>query len=191
MPRSCRALAVVLIASAAVAVGGCGTYLPPAPLDDAERAELESLRVALAERTILVVDLPKDHSVSDVLRNERFNVRAVPADDPAVGPRVVVTGTTGGGFRNPWATIFGLFVIPVWKDAFAYELRVSDGAREIPCECIDGVPKVYGWLALPLLVLPRWRTWHQYLPWGGHAGTLSRRMALTIARSLVAAAEPE
>jgi hypothetical protein len=47
---------------------------------------------------------------------------------------------------------------------------------------------VYGWLAQPLRLLPRWKGWAVYMPFEDPDDT-DRRMALTIARRL-AAAEP-
>jgi len=189
--RRATALMFAVVASAALAVGGCGTYLPPAPLDDSERAELESLRVAFADRTILVPEQQSKWEPARGLRAAGFNVRAVPEGDPAAGPRIELTGTSGGPLHDPWGTIFGVFVIPVWTNATSLHFRISDGAREVPCECPVGVPMVYGWLALPLRLLPRWKGWGALLPPQWDEDAQGQRIALTIARSLVAVEAPE
>ena len=97
---------------------------------------------------------------------------------------------SGGPLRDPWLTLFGVFVIAVWTDANTLHFRVASGARDIPSECPTQGPMVYGWLALPLRLLPRWRGWWVMVPYEDVAA-VDRRMALTIARSVVAASSAE
>ena len=145
-----RRFAVVV---AVLVAAGCGSYRRVAPLDDAERAEMETLRASLAGKHVVATRSGETSAALDLLGVD--TVGAQPVGSPAFAE---VHGARAMGVcMNPmlW-TVLTLGVLPYtsphgtkWSCRFV----AADG-REHPARLDLDDTSTSGWLGLPLALLP-------------------------------------
>jgi hypothetical protein len=198
--------AFVVVASAALVGPGCMSYRPVPPLDDDERAELESLAPRLASERVRLVaaergrtpaewsdgNMASERASGDDVDDFRAAVALAGAVEVDTSPTVVVE------VRPPWRT-FGEplinvltlgFVPDVSSDRFEYQWRlVAEDGRDTAGELDTESPSWTGWLVGPIALLPGWRlsaTWKKDEQRNEvHSDARRSRIALALAKSVV------
>jgi hypothetical protein len=161
--RTIRASILILVAGAALVLGGCGSMLPPPRLSPAQ-----STRVAAAGRlgSVAVDPAPGrscDRAFLRMLERTDLFTRVVPLPDAGAPTEYVAAieerCSYGRGGFIPIVSILTLGVVPTFQRfelGYAFSLRDTRSGETIhvPCE-IEGKIGV-GWIPAAMAVLPGW-----------------------------------
>jgi hypothetical protein len=174
------ALAAVLLCA------GCGSYRS-VRLDDAERQELTSLRTRLADASVRRVHPPGEDPPSPEIERALhvLGVDEAPAGESAVELEVIGVGACWNGLTASALTLGALpFVTP--GSPFRCRIRSASGA-EGEERFVLGDRVVFGWLGLPLAVVPGWSAFIAGVsdPERDDDETRAARLALLLGRLLV------
>jgi hypothetical protein len=181
-----------ICAAAALTLAGCGSYRRVAPLAPGEQAEITALRGQLTGRRVVV---PNAYGSGDPNRNivaalGVLDVHiAAPADVAGNDCAEVDGESMGAHCMNPMLlTGLTLGIVPYvtpqpttdWRCRFV----ADDGRETVKSFRLDD-KVVFGWLALPLGVLPAWSPFFFSGEHEDQQTAIRDRFALFLGRNLV------
>src|SRR5262245_38529870 len=173
----------------ALAASGCGSAHIVSALDDDERAELAAIRVELGGRTVRVAGLDTDSPPADDTFEALRIAGAIPADARPGAPADLQVSRELGRCMNPMlGSGLTLGVLPYVMDG-PYDricrFTSSDGGtvETVRFDADDTI--AFGWLPLPLAILPSWNLFCFSEARDGQRGAFVERFALFLGRELV------
>jgi hypothetical protein len=174
--------------AAALAAAGCGSAHVVSGLDEEERAELAAIRVELGGRTVRVSGLDTGSPpAADTFEALRI-AGAIPADARPGAPADLQVSRELGRCMNPMlGSAMTLGVLPYVMDG-SYDricrFASSDGSsfEMVRFDADDSI--AFGWLPLPLAILPSWNLFFFSETRDGQRGAFVERFALFLGREL-------